>query len=520
MVAMEEPPSQTKRNRECDFINTLPNESLARIFILGKEGERYDDYYNGHERQRRLSRPEAPFQMRAAQICRRWRAIVIGMPELWSHIEICSQKALDLVLVSLQRAGPRILLEIEIDFRNHIIPPTIDYWDIDELDTYHGPDMEHQVQLVKNALRCLVSSGGEPSRWAKLAFWAKSFEPIIAAIDFLAGFTLNNLRTLLLVNCNEYIASPWIEAVANGQVGRLFPQDPPPLLHSVKLIDLPRTVIFGRDDLNIASVSNLTYLSLKLNKLEALPPLENFHSLFTRNRQLETFSLNLSEVGGTVPVVDTSNMQVGLPCLRRFSFQLPESRVWAVCLFQMIDAPELESLALFCGNHGDSMDPIAFYIAYGIPDVIREAQIQLGSVVPYCPIYPALRHLALISYFGGPDALHTLLNSQSNISELDWAPGYYTPKLLDAVFATPGVCPNLKHLRIKGVSETELARTVEIIIRSGAPLKTVQVKAQNWLAYGSRLTERFVGSSQGPRLEAIGPYSAGELEGEDSDFDE
>ncbi|KAL5639435.1 hypothetical protein ACGC1H_006816 [Rhizoctonia solani] len=186
----------------------------------------------------------------------------------------------------------------------------------------------------------------------------------------------------------------------------------------------------------------------------------------------------------------------------------------------MIDAPELESLALFCGNHGESMDPIAFYIAYGIPNVITEARIRLGGVVPYCPIYPTLRHLALISYFGGPNALYALLNSLNNVTGLDWAPGYYTPKLLDTVFTTPGLCPNLKHLRIKGVSEDELARTVDILIGNGAPLKIVQVKARNWLIYGSRLTERFVGSGQGPQLETIGPYETGELEGEDSDFGE
>ncbi|KDN43450.1 hypothetical protein RSAG8_06039, partial [Rhizoctonia solani AG-8 WAC10335] len=318
--------------------------------------------------------------------------------------------------------------------------------------------MEHQVRLVEDALGCLVSNGGEPSRWAELAFWAKSFEPIIAAVDFLAGYTLNDLRKLLLVNCHEYVANPWITAATNGQVRRLFPQDPPPSLHSAKLTNLPSTIIFDHDNLNMTSISNLTYLSLKLSKLEALPPLEGFRSLFTHNRQLETFLLSLSEVGGTIPVADMRDMQVGLPCLRRFSFQTPESRTWAVCLIQMLDAPGLESLTLFCGSQNASMDPISFYIAYAIPDVIREAQIQFGNPVPYCPIYPALRHLALVSYFGGQKALHALLSSLSNVTDLDWAPGYYTAKLLDAAFAKPGVCPNLKRLRIKGASEIEIAR--------------------------------------------------------------
>ncbi|CAE6531445.1 unnamed protein product [Rhizoctonia solani] len=519
-TSLGEPPNQKGRDQPCGFINILPNETLARIFILGKEGERYNDYINGHGHQRRLPKPKIPFQTRVAQICRRWRAIVIGMPELWNHMEVRSQKTFDHALLSLQRAGPRILLEVEIDFRNHIIPPTIDYWVVDELDNYHGPDMKHQVRLVNAALEYLVSNGGEPSRWAELAFWAKSFEPIIATVDFLSGYTLNSLRSLLLVNCNEYVASSWVEAMANSQVGRLFPQDPPPLLHSAKLINLPSTLVFGHDDLNMASISNLTYLSLKWSKMEFLPPLESCRLLFSHNRQLETLFLSLSEVGGTIPFTDMRDMQVNLPCLRQLSFQMPESQTWAVCFIQMLDAPGLESLILFCDAHSAKVDPITYYIAYGIPDVIREAHIQLGNPVPYCPIYPALKHIALITYFGGQKALHALLSSLSHITDLDWAPGYYTPKLLDAVFAEPGVCPNLKRLRIKGASEAELSHTVYIILKSGAPLKTVQVQAQIWRAYGSKLTERFFGPGRRSQLEVISPYPVGDLEGEESDFDE
>ncbi|CAE7136345.1 unnamed protein product [Rhizoctonia solani] len=518
-ISLDKPHTQAEPSKAYNFMGTLPNETLARIFILGKKAERYDDYNNGHGHQRRSCTLGAPFQVRTAQVCKRWRAIVIGMPELWSHIEIRSQKILDHLLVYLQRAGPNTLLEIEVDLRNHITPPTIDAWDAGDLTGYHEPDVGHQVKLVKEALGCLVFNGGEPSRWVELAFWAKSYEPVVAVVEFLAGFALSNLRRLLLVNSKEYVTKFWLDA-ASARVGRLF-RRPPPLLHSAKLINLPSTLMFNNNNLKTASISNLTYLSLKFGEMGARPRLEGLRSLFSHNRQVETLILNLSEIGGgvVIPEPGLADARVSLPCLQRFSFQIPKSRTWAVHLFQMIDAPRLESLSLFCGDLHDSMDEIAFYLTYGVSEIIGGAQTQIGGSASYSPIYPALQHLALISYAGGRKALHALLSSLSKLSDLDWALMYNIPKLLERVFSSPGVCPNLERLRVKGASEDELVRTVDAIIQSGSPLKTVQVQARNWRAYGSKLSERFFIPGQGPRVEAIGPYIPGALEGEESDFD-
>ncbi|CAG7850822.1 SubName: Full=Uncharacterized protein {ECO:0000313/EMBL:CCA71768.1} [Serendipita indica DSM 11827] len=75
---------RTRVSTSCCFINRLPNEILTEILC---KASRYDgSIYNKFD----LNVNFAPhFSLRLSHVCRRWRAVAISSPSLWTEIKLC-----------------------------------------------------------------------------------------------------------------------------------------------------------------------------------------------------------------------------------------------------------------------------------------------------------------------------------------------------------------------------------------------------------------------------------------------
>ncbi|KDN43447.1 hypothetical protein RSAG8_06036, partial [Rhizoctonia solani AG-8 WAC10335] len=231
--------------------------------------------------------------------------------------------------------------------------------------------------------------------------------------------------------------------------------------------------------------------------------------------QLETLSLNTKAVY-TNPGFPTwnehdenlHNKKINLPCLRKLSFQDPESASWGVSILEAIDAPNLDIFALQFSDLGGQMDPIAHYIAYG---TVADTDSLPNEPLLYRSIFPALKHLTLVSRFADAIAVDALLRSLNTITRLDWQVVIRTPSPFDSFFTTPGSCLKLEHMRVVGVPADQLIKAINLLTKSGVPLNSV--KSMDWNKY--RKSER---TQLSQVCEWVGPWS-GQIWYDDPDKD-
>ncbi|KDN41455.1 hypothetical protein RSAG8_07405, partial [Rhizoctonia solani AG-8 WAC10335] len=189
----------------------------------------------------------------------------------------------------------------------------------------------------------------------------------------------------------------------------------------------------------------------------------------------------------------------------------------------MIDAPGLEAFALNLDQSQTIPDSIPFHIGYGKEIVGGEDRPE--AIFPRRSIYPALKHLALGPFTGTSLALLAMLEALGTITRLDWELQDEEPATINRVLGDSKFCPRLEHIRVHGVYATDLVDLVKSRIRTGAPLKTVQVNSRDWPTYLSSTKAKL-----SKMLEKFGPYvddnesdsdsdtSSGDL-GSDSDSD-
>ncbi|CAE6533261.1 unnamed protein product [Rhizoctonia solani] len=470
-MATTPPSEETRANREQEnddiWINRLPTEILSRIFVIGEDMDQ-----DKEEHDRNDDEPVLQFQELVAQVCRKWRTVVISMPMLWTYIHISGPKSFNSASAFLERSGETILLDIEIDLSEHL-HSDIGSWSED------SDDQEPEAKFVQETLDFLVSKGAKPPRWARFVVWFEKPKALLTAIDFLIDAPLDNLRNLSLVNTyvdqimiEDYVA----EATRDRDLSNsLLFRDPPPLLQKLELSGVPSSFFFAQG--NTPLVSNLTHLELGF--IISLPPLMGLRALFVQNPRLESLCLDTSMIEVTdFEHKNATETRVGMPFLRHFSLQEPISVGWGLSVIQMIDAPELEAFALNLDQSQTIPDLIPLHIAYGKEIVGGEA--RSGAMFPRRPIYPVLKHLALGPFTGTALALYAMLEALGTITRLDWELQDEEPVTINRVLGDSKFCPRLEHIRVYGVHETDLVDLVQSRIRTGAPLKTVEVNSHDW----------------------------------------
>ena len=82
--------------------NKLPDEVLELIFELGRP--QYDDFLPCWPSDRMLREC-----LSFTHICRRWRRVALGLPLLWSTIDLCHDRSLLAARAFLERSGDRPL---------------------------------------------------------------------------------------------------------------------------------------------------------------------------------------------------------------------------------------------------------------------------------------------------------------------------------------------------------------------------------------------------------------------------
>ncbi|CAE6475539.1 unnamed protein product [Rhizoctonia solani] len=480
--------AQREKRNNMRSINRLPEELLLQVFLLGKETEREDNYFHGHDTSRR-SGSKMQIQESVAQVCRRWRSMAIGDPRLWNHILITGPNTFISALHFLERSGPAAPLRIEIDIRllKSPLPATND--DTDPWGVWtNDPDSNYQQDLMPQILGFLVSHGGRPSRWMELAVWTKSILPLLVVLDFLSVNSMDNLRSLLLVDCQWHTFGKGVSSLPSSHRCVTKPglfDGHPPLLHTIKLMGMNNHFLFDEGNLNVPILSNLTYISISSTLGEHLPPLRGIHSLLMHSPRLEALFLSTNWSDRSLDASqDRALTPVSLPHLRRLSFRELQA-TWGVRVLQMVDAPGIESLSLST-IHGKEVHSIVSYITYGLPGIRENAH---GSQ-PYRPAFPALKHLALKFYQGTHSALVALLRSLNTITRLEWELDPSKRGILPSIFASPGVCPNLEHLYVLGASDVDIVQGVHALIESRAPLKVVEVHPHQWRTDGKGLKRR------------------------------
>ncbi|CAE6412819.1 unnamed protein product [Rhizoctonia solani] len=472
------------------WINRLPTEVLSRIFVIGEDMDQDKD--NSKESQDNDG-PVLQFQELVAQVCRKWRAVAISIPMLWTYISISGSKSFNSASVFLERSGETIPLEIEIDLSEHSDTGS---W------SEESDDQKPEVKLIQDTLDFLVSKRAKPSRWARLAIWFEKPKSLFTIIDFLIDASLDNLRKLSLVNIyidrmmvEDYVVEAMRERDLTNSA--LF-RNPPPLLQELELVGTPSNFFFPHE--NASLVSDLTYLDLGF--LLSLPPFMGLHSLLTHNPRLESLCLDTGMIETTDFEPETiAEIRVRMPFLRRFSLQEPISVGWGLSVLQMIDAPNLEAFALNLDQSQTLPDPIPLYIAYG--KEIGNVEDQPEAPSPRRPIYPALKHLALGPFTGTSASLLAMLESLGTITRLDWELQEEEPISINRALGDSKICPRLEHIRVHGVHETDLVDLVESRIRSGIPFKVVEVNSRDWPDIPASTKARFSDELQ---LERFGPY--------------
>ncbi|CAE6539510.1 unnamed protein product [Rhizoctonia solani] len=455
-MATTPPLEETRAKREQDNnnirINRLPTEILSRIFEIGEDmdQDKGEDDRNNYG--------PVQFQELVAQVCRKWRTVVINMPMLWTYIHISGPKSFDSALAFIERSGQTIPLEIEIDLPEHLYSDS-DSWSED------SDDQEFETKFAQEALEFLVSKGAKSSRWARLAIWFEKPKALFTVIDFLIDAPLDSLRKLSLVNTfidpmtiEDYV----LEAMRDRNLPRssLF-RNSPPSLQELELVGIPSGFFFGKENLSL--ISNLTHLELGLTL--SLPPLMGLHVLLVQNPRLESLCLDTGNTELTFfEPENITEIRVAMPLLRRFSLQEPISVGWGFSVIQMIDAPGLEAFALNLDQSQTIPDAIPFHIAYG--KEIASGENRPDTIFPRHPIYPALKHLALGPFPGTSLALLAMLEALGTITRLDWELQDEEPVTINRVLGDSKFCPRLEHVRVYGVDEADLIDLVQSRIRT------------------------------------------------------
>ncbi|KAG8732103.1 hypothetical protein FRC11_000731, partial [Ceratobasidium sp. 423] len=359
--------------------NELPVEVLSRIFVLGEGMQRGP---------RAIGLPYVGFQDLVVQVCRHWREVAIGTPELWTYIFISRPPPHLHAQLYISRSGT-LPLHIDLDMRTPFIKPL------------HPLHESEQAERALQALDFIEKSGGTRDRWGSLIVLSKALFAVISIYSFFARTPTPALqfmsikwkaRSNIMDDEEDLIHQEILFSKASLAHGPERPR-----LSHVEFSGLPKYFMF---DCHSPMISNLTRFTFICSEIMSLPSHEELSDVLSANPRLEHLSVDMRATrhrfGGLEPAAAIASLQVRLPLLRSFSLNTSHLHQWSLHLLQIVDAPGVEYLNINT-DHGFSTstpNELYQYLAKGRVNEVLQCHATFDDNVPGSgPIFPQLKHL-------------------------------------------------------------------------------------------------------------------------------
>jgi len=442
-------------------IDRLPDDILSDIFLVLLDAHAGDEYFE---------KPEG-YQGLISLVCHRWKAVIESTPLAWATITVSDRQPFPITKRFLRLSGNRLI--------NIAVP-----WVSSPLEDEHATLNAYDV----NEMSCLFGLlWPEAHRWRNLSVVVEDYSLIHYVVQGLRSVAAPNLRILWLGNSDENAQGLTPEIVAKY---KLF-QSPPgaPLLRDVALWRV------HVDWSSLILSSHLRKLTLYRHDVNVRPdPRKFFEILSSCSKTLRELTLDSS---GPILGVDYVSSKIKLPNLRVLKIAFL-SVATARRMFGIIVARNVKKLTLeFETRH----PPV-----WELNEFIKE--ICTGGISSKEEMFPALTSLRLLSLAAQARQLGALLLSHPRITTLvidfenidiklldmlgtaipkigvplralsKWETtldqAYYESRAGDqTVDGNVWLCPELRKLKVYGVSGGQLRLLVARRKKGGVPLKEV-----------------------------------------------
>jgi len=455
-------------------INQLPDDVLSDIFLLGLRDAHADD--------EAFERPQR-YQGLISLVCHRWKAVIEGTSLAWANITVLDRQPFTTTQRFLRLSGT-CLINIAVHWNRF---PLDDDGDI--LDVYSVDEMGVLFSLLWS----------ETYRWRSIYVAVEDYSLIQYVIRRFQWVAAPNLRVLWLSHHDdeepgELLAPP--EMAAKYKLFQTYPGAP--LLRDVTLWGVH--IDWSSPFLS----SNLRKLALCYHYSDVRPmPRRFFEILSSCSEALE--ELTLENSGPTFVGDDWDPSTIELPNLHALKVAFVPA-AYVRSLLDIIVARNVKELTLDFEDLGDHEHEWNAFIR----------QLCTRGISPKETMFPALTSLSLLSLPAEPFHLGTLLYYHPKITSLTINFNFVDSELLDAlavplpkIRAPPSslpewaitlrsqvaelqhkfntrpqivdesvrykmwVCPELRKLKVYGISGEELRPLVAGRKEGGVPLKEV-----------------------------------------------
>ena len=483
-------------------IDRLPDDILSDIFLLGlRDAHANDDAFEKPQR----------YQGLISLVCRRWKTVIEGTPLAWANITVLDRQPFTTTKRFLRLSGT-CLINIAVNW----IEFPLDEDDV-VLNAYNVDEMDRLFSLVLP----------EAHRWRSLSVAIEDYSIMHYVVQRLQLVAAPNLRMLRLCHHDD---EPVEEGVAPPEMAAEYEifQPPPgaPLLRDITLwgvrIDWSSPFL----------ASNLRKLALCYHHINTRPTPQRFFDILSScSETLEEFTLENSG-----PVLNDED--------------------WVLYASSKIELPNLHTLELALVSVGYAMGMLGILVARNVKDLTLDfedfeeeaewnaliRQLCIGGEAPNDLMFPALTSLGLLSLPADPIHLGTFLYYYPQIASLSinfnyvhndviGTLGFPIPKIIAPPTSLPGwatrlhsqveqyrnkpvkedqmvdesvrrrswVCPELRELKVWGISGEQLRLLVAGRKEGGVPLKgvwyadtcTPKMSDRAWLKANLEVFEEF-----------------------------
>ncbi|CAE6491208.1 unnamed protein product, partial [Rhizoctonia solani] len=423
-------------------VDRLPPEVLSEIFIIC-------DYLC--DTSRNNPKPFACQTVMPSVSCY-WRKTALETVALWTRITLSDHAPWRFSELCLERAGPTVLLDINIDI-------TMPFW----------PEMgdcspTKWAQIMEKAFAFVIQHGGTTSRWRTFSITTDVFLAHLAAVKFLGKSSFPSLTSLDMTLADD----PDEDGIPDALLSMPKPLfcEPPPRLCHAKLQGVPTPYLFGHS--THPQFTALTQLQLRLEGF--CPRLRDFNKMLAANLQLESLVLDSETAGGPAQVDDERYPVVHLSSLHSLSFVEVTSPLWTRHTISMLDIPKVTTFGL-------TLNPLAHEIDHE-GDAVRELVDYMIGVdnnqANPAPRFPSLVNLTYSSGLEDISRLREVLPVYPRLKSLTLPPCESLAPLLQ----NPWLVPDLGLLRIGTSDISGLKEVVSSRCKAGLPFHTVLVE---WL---------------------------------------
>ncbi|KAI9465510.1 hypothetical protein BJY52DRAFT_1144222 [Lactarius psammicola] len=315
-------------------VNNLPNELFSYIFTLGSEAEEsgYDEE-GQEEEEDAISEhgPHLPFQVLVSHVCRRWRAVAIETPTLWTYLDFSEGPPFDKSRAWLERSK-ECPLDIELDCTADSDSESESGSDgsEDQADSHISPA---DLPIVRDLI--LPHS----ARWRIFEFIADDFQVMYGILATLASIPeAPELRALRLCHYDD-----------NEDYDRFSPvhlKQPFFAPFCGRAPELGLVTLWGVhvDWETCVFLQGLEELELAYHAKDVRPPYKIFTRILQRSPDLHTLTLSASGPAGK-PEEDWPADVIELPSVRQLGLAFIEPS-YASALLKRLVFPNLLVLSL------------------------------------------------------------------------------------------------------------------------------------------------------------------------------